>query len=88
MEVTRDAIDSIKTLYDLYSGELRWQTANEESCSSSTTQSSPWMSNQEGKRRQEETVEIPETQRRTPNPVPRVLAKNTARATFSRQVDT
>ena len=46
------------------------------------------MRNQEEKRRQEETVEIPEAKRRTPSLVPRVLARKTTEATLSRQVNT
>ena len=67
-QLKRNAIDSIKTLYDLSAGELRGQTTNEKSCSSSTTQTSPWMRHQEEKRRQES----------------RVLGRKTTKATLSR----
>ena len=83
----RDAIDSIMLFYDLYAGELRGQISNEKSFSSSTTQTSPWMRNQEGKKRQEEIVEIREA-KRTSNPAPRVLDRRTTKATLRLQVNT
>ena len=84
----RDTIDSIKTLYDLYAGELQEQTAKGTNRSSSATQTSPWIGNQEAKRKHGETLEIPEAKGRTPNPAPRTPAKETTQVTLCRQEDT
>ena len=46
----RDAIDSIKTLYDLYASELQGHATKTINSSSSVTQASPLVRNQEAKR--------------------------------------
>ena len=78
----RDAIESIRVLYDLYASEILAKEIKETDRKNSATQTSPWMRNQEAKRRQEETVDIPEAKRRTPNPT---TATDTVKAASNEQ---
>lgn len=62
----RDTIGSIRSLYNRYAAEVRGKTAAKIDCEDTATQTSPWMRNQDAKRRQDGSVETPSAKRKTP----------------------
>ena len=83
----RNAIDSIKTLYDLCASEQQGQATKAVNSSSSSTQTSPLLRNHETKRKHEEPSEIPAAKRRTPDPAPKAPAWGTTDVTLGRHKD-